>query len=139
MRLRSFKLNLAERRARVVPAIDAQGCPFSGPGVDLTGASADAALAAAAPMLDALSAIEPGIVVRSISVDLERMRLLATLEPPGSPEPPGPRPGERPRPRVVRIDESPALRGVLRPAQGLLDYLAKATGEALLRRSRAPD
>jgi hypothetical protein len=130
VRLRSFKLQLTERRARIVPAEGAPGCPFSGPGVDLTGAAADEAIAAAAPMLAALAAIEPGITVRSISVDLERMRLLATLTPPDS--------SVDARPRVVRIDESPALRGVLQAAEGLVDFLVTAAARALERREGKP-
>jgi hypothetical protein len=88
----SFKLQLLERRVRIVPEHDALGAPFAAPGVDLVGAEADAAIAEAAPLLAWLRAREP-VVVRTISLDVRRARLLATLD-------------ERPRPRVVRIDRA---------------------------------
>jgi len=47
--LASFKLQFAERRARIVPTSDASGCPFAGPGVDLIGDEAAAAFALAVP------------------------------------------------------------------------------------------
>ena len=75
----SFKLQLAERRARILPARDASGCPFAGPGVDLTGDEAAATFALAAPVLAWLEAREP-VRVRSLSLDVGRRRLLVTLE-----------------------------------------------------------
>jgi hypothetical protein len=86
----SFKLNFAERRARVVPARDASGCAFAGPGVDVVGAEADELLALAAPLLRWLEAREP-VRVRSLSLDIGRRRLLVTVE-------------AVPKPRVVKID-----------------------------------
>lgn len=67
---------------------------FAGPGVDLRGEDAARAIAAAAPVEAWLVAREPGIVLRSLSVDRGKMRVLVTLEPAS--------PGERPR--VVRFD-----------------------------------
>jgi hypothetical protein len=90
LRIASFKLHFAERRARVVPATDASGCAFAGPGVDLVGAETDAAFSLAAPLLGWLEAREP-VRVRSLSLDVGRRRLLVTVE-------------AEPRPRVVKID-----------------------------------
>src|SRR5689334_17085046 len=100
--LRSFKLRLADGHVRIVPRTDGQGCPFSGPGVDLRDDDAAEALRAGAALVDALTAIEPGVVVRSIAVDLERPRVTATLD--------AIHPAANGRPRVVRLDEGPALR-----------------------------
>lgn len=76
-----------------MPERGLDGRAFAGPGVDLRGAEADRAIAAAAPIEAWLSAREPGIVMRSLSVDRARSRVLVTLEPgPGS------------RPRVLRFD-----------------------------------
>jgi len=86
----SFKLQLAERRVRVVPARDASGRPFAGPGVDLVGDDTSEAFALASPLLGWLEAREP-VRVRSLSFDVLRRRLLVTLE-------------AEPRPRVVKID-----------------------------------
>ncbi|MRG91251.1 hypothetical protein [Polyangium spumosum] len=105
MQIRSFKLRARDHHVRVVPATDHEGCPFSGPGVDLRGERAEQALEAAGPLFAALAAFEPGVVIRSLSFDLERGRLLATLEP-TTPE-------RDARPRVVRIDGGPALQTLL--------------------------
>jgi len=90
--LASFKLQIAEGRARIVPALDASGCPFAGPGVDLIGEEAAATFALAAPILAWLEAREP-VRVRSLSLDIGRRRLLVTVEA-----------GRGERPRVVKID-----------------------------------
>jgi hypothetical protein len=74
-----------------VPSLGLDGCAFTGPGVDLRGEDADRAIAAAAPIEAWLAAREPGITLRSLSVDLRKMRVLVTLET-----------GERPR--VLRFD-----------------------------------
>lgn len=120
--LRSFKLQFRERRVRIVPATDLAGCPFAGPGVDLTDADSDAMQALAAPLLRGLQAFEPGVQVRSLSVDLDRMRLLATLEAPG-------------RPRVVRMDDPGTVERLLAPCGALLDALAQAAQRALVHRT----
>ncbi len=90
----SFKLQFAERRVRIVPAADASGCPFTGPGVDLVLHEAEAVLALARPLLAWLEAREP-VRVRSLSLDVRRRRLLVTLEV---------GPGAEGRPRVLKID-----------------------------------
>jgi hypothetical protein len=86
----SFKLQIAERRVRIVPARDASGCAFAGPGVDLVGDEAAATFGLAGPLLAWLEAREP-VRVRSLSLDVARRRLLVTVE-------------ADPRPRVVKID-----------------------------------
>jgi hypothetical protein len=78
---------------RAVPDRDEAGCPFGGPGVDLRGEEARAILGLAGPIRAWLEAREPGIELRSVSVDRRAGRVLVTL---------APNPGERPR--VVRID-----------------------------------
>ncbi len=91
----SFKLHFVERRVRALPATDASGCVFAGPGVDLVGDEADTVLALARPLLAWLEAREP-VRVRSLSFDVGRRRLLVTVEPvPG---------GADGRPRVVKVD-----------------------------------
>ncbi|MDI1451080.1 hypothetical protein [Polyangium sp. 6x1] len=130
MQIRSFKLRVADRHVRVVPKTDAEGCPFSGPGVDLRGERAAEALAAAAPLFEALASFEPGVVIRSLSFDFERERLLATLDPTT--------PGADPRPRVVRID-GPPLRSLLPLAVALAGSLADLAKPVLAARSKADD
>jgi hypothetical protein len=83
--LSSYKLRFHEDHVRAVPA------GFDGPGVDLRGAEARAILELAAPIRAWLEAREPGVVLRSLSVDRERPRVLVTLE-------------AEPRPRVLRLD-----------------------------------
>lgn len=122
MALRSFKFQLRERRVRIVPSTDPEGCPFSGPGVDRIGDESDALLPLLAPLLRGLEAFEPGIQVRSISVDLERLRLLATLEAPG-------------RPRVVRMDNATTVERLLTSCTALLEALDRSAQEALARRT----
>jgi hypothetical protein len=86
----SFKLNFVGPRVRIVPVIDAAGCPFAGPGVDLVGVEASAVLTMAAPIVAWLVAREP-VRVRTLSLDVARSRLLVTVD-------------AHPRPRVVRVD-----------------------------------
>jgi hypothetical protein len=124
--LRSFKLRIADCHVRIVPAKDERGCPFSGPGVDLRGEEALCAIEAAEPIARALRALEPGIVIRSVSIDLERPRLLATLAP-TTPE-------ADPRPRVVRIDDGPALRAILEASGPLQRLLLEAAYRAIAAR-----
>ncbi|UQA55710.1 hypothetical protein [Polyangium aurulentum] len=128
--LRSFKLRIADRHVRIVPANDARGCPFSGPGVDLRGEDADRAIAAGEPIASALRALEPGIVIRSVSIDFERPRLLATLDP-TTPE-------ADPRPRVVRLDEGPTLRAILEATGPLQRLLLEAAHRAIAARAPEP-
>jgi hypothetical protein len=121
VRLRSFKLRLADAHARVVPETDAAGCPFSGPGVDLRGAAAEEAFRLATPLFARLAEIEPGIAIRSLALDLEKPRLTATLHAEG-------------RPRVVRIEAGPALTRLLRETDALIAYLGEAAARALAAR-----
>lgn len=65
---------------------------FAGPGVDLRGEEAERVIALAKPMVAWLEAREPGIVMRSLSVDRAKMRVLVTLEQEGD------------RPRALRFD-----------------------------------
>jgi len=106
-RLASFKLHFREEHARVVPA-----APFAGPGVDLRGDQAREALARAAPIVLWLDAREPGVRVRSLSIDLRSVRVLVTIDDDGAP-----------RPRVVRVDP-PASGEILSAAAPLVEFLA---------------
>ena len=108
---------------RAVPARDEAGCAFAGPGVDLRGGEAEAILALAAPFRAWLEAREPGVVLRSLSVDVASRRVLMTLEP---------NPGERPR--VVRID-APQADDLLREAAALVAALSAASAEKLRARA----
>jgi len=92
--LASYKLRFHEDRIRAVPARDEAGCPFAGPGIDLAGDEARALFALATPFREWLEAREPGVTLRSLSVDRAAQRVLITLEPMTDEQ----------RPRVVRID-----------------------------------
>ena len=70
---------------------------FTGPGVDLRGEDAEHVLALAKPMIAWLEAREPGIVMRSLSVDRQKQRVLVTLEQEGD------------RPRALRFDPPSAM------------------------------
>jgi hypothetical protein len=123
----SFKLQLAERRARIVPALDASGCPFAGPGVDVIGEEAAATFALAAPVLAWLEAREP-VRVRSLSLDVGRRRLLVTVEA-----------GRGERPRVVKIDpgvDASASDELVALAAPLLRRLGEIAAEKLAARPR---
>jgi hypothetical protein len=120
LRLASFKLNAREARARVLPAEDARGRPFEGPGIDLVGDAAREALALATPMTRWLEEREAGVVLRSLSVDLRTLRVLVTLE-------------AQPKPRVLRVD-APASAELVDRAAPLIAYLAGAAGASLARR-----
>ena len=125
--LRSYKLRFHDVHVRAVPARDEAGCPFAGPGVDLRSNDAKAILESTelvGPFRAWLEAREPGVVLRSLSVDLESRRVLVTLEP-TSPEQ---------RPRVVRID--PPHSEELIGATGALELaLSDACVKALRRRA----
>lgn len=121
MQLRSFKLRLDDGHVRIVPLTDAAGSAFTGPGVDLRGPSAEEAFRLAAPLLAGLAEIETGISVRSISIDLQKPRLTATLHAEG-------------RPRVVRIDEGPALTRLLQRTDAMIAYLIDSAMRAMAAR-----
>jgi hypothetical protein len=119
----SLKLNFVAGRVRIVPARDLSGCPFAGPGVDLVGAEAAAAIGVAAPIVAWLQQREP-IVVRTLSLDVPRGRLLVTIE-------------GKPRPRVVRIDPSldaSASAEILERAAPLLRHLGGVAWDKLAAR-----
>jgi hypothetical protein len=86
LRLASYKIRFADRHVRAMP----EG--FAGPGVDLRGDETTPIIALAQPMLAWLEAREPGIVLRSLSVDRAKARVLVTLEQAGE------------RPRALRFD-----------------------------------
>jgi hypothetical protein len=121
----SFKLQIAERRVRIVPARDAAGCPFEGPGVDLVGDEADAQLPLARPLLAWLQARE-AVEVRSLSLDVSRRRVLVTV-------------AASPRPRVVKIDpavDPSAAEELVALAAPLLERLGRLAAEKLSARPR---
>ena len=85
-------------------------------GVDLRGEDAARVIAAARPMIDWLDAREPGVDVRSISVN--DARILVSLS------------GD-PKPRALRIEDA-SLREAGRAAEALIMELARA---AIARRA----
>ncbi|MGE0792432.1 MAG: hypothetical protein AB7S26_42550 [Sandaracinaceae bacterium] len=107
---------------RAVPRTDPSGAPFLGPGVDLRGSAATEVLAAAAPVRAWLEAREPGITLRSLSVDRTRDRVLVTLE------------QARDRPRALRFDGSAAAE-LIAAATEIERRLAPACAAQLARRS----
>ena len=121
--LASYKLRFHEDHVRAVPARDEAGCPFAGPGVDLRGAEALAILALAGPFRLWLDAREPGVTLRSLSVDVAARRVLITLEPMTADQ----------RPRVVRI-ESPHSEELLEAARALEMALGQACVTKLRQR-----
>ena len=125
MKLRSFKLRFRDEHVRIVPATDAGGCPFLGPGVDLRGAAALRAFELAEPMLAWLRAREPGIALRSLSVDLPRGRVLVSFEDAH---------GVSVKPMVLRVD-APESGELLDAAAPLVSRLEADATEALARRS----
>jgi hypothetical protein len=124
LRLRSFKLRFRDRHVRIVPAVGVDGCPFSGPGVDLLGPAALSALDLAEPMLAWLRAREPGIALRSLSVDVARGRVLVSFEDAH---------GTSGKPMVLRVD-APESGELLDAAVPLVEHLAHQAAEALARR-----
>lgn len=92
--------------------------------MDLLGEDFERLRPLAAPLLRGLEGLEPGVQVRSLSLDLERPRLLATLEAEG-------------RPRVVRIETPYIIEGLLGQSEGLLAALARGATEALEARGKA--
>jgi len=121
----SYKIHLEDVHVRAVPARDASGAPFAGPGVDFRGDDARAVIEAARPVIAWLDAREPGVVVRSISVKTRGPRVLVSLAPLGS----------DPRPRAMRFDPPYAneLRDAARDAERII---GEACTRALARRAR---
>ena len=124
--LTSYKIRFHDAQVRAVPASDASGAPFVGPGVDLRGADAIAAVEAARPVIAWLDAREPGVVVRSLSVKTAGPRVLVSLAPLGA----------DPRPRAMRFDPPYAeeLRDAAREAERLI---GEACVRVLAKRPRA--
>jgi hypothetical protein len=106
--LRSFKIRFHDRHVRAV--VDGHV------GVDLRGEDAARVIAAARPMLDWLEAREPGVEVRSISVNDARILVSVSGDP---------------KPRALRIDDV-SLREAGRDAETLIAELASA---AIARRA----
>jgi hypothetical protein len=128
--LASFKLHFVERRVRALPATDASGCVFAGPGVDLIGDEADTVLALARPLLAWLEAREP-VRVRSLSFDVGRRRLLVTVEPVAG--------SAGGRPRVVKVDpgvDPSASDELLRLAGPVLRHLGEVVVGKLAARGK---
>ena len=124
--LASYKLRFHEQHVRALPAEGDDGCPFAGPGVDLRGEAAREIFALAAPMRAWLEAREPGIVLRSISVDRRRPRVLVTLDNAGE------------RPRVLRFDP-PYASELVEAAAGLERRLGEACAAAVRARGKPND
>lgn len=137
--LASFKLRFHDEHVRAVPARDADGCPFRGPGVDVRGEAARAVLDAAAPMLAWLDALEPGVSrgIRSLSSsrapDGTPLRIIATFDAPyaGADGTAGPVPQ---RPRVIRI-APPHIFELAALARDVEAKLSAACAAALSRRA----
>lgn len=127
--LASYKLRFHDEHVRAVPARDAEGCPFGGPGVDVRGEEARAILEAAAPVKAWLEAREPDVVLRSLSASRgksggEAPRVLVTLE--------ANVPGERPR--VIRFEDGHAEE-LLLAARAAETKIVAACEAALARRA----
>jgi hypothetical protein len=119
----SLKLHFAGPRVRMVPRLDPSGRPFAGPGIDLTGDEAAEAIARAEPVIAWLQAREP-VRLRTLSLDIDRARLLVTVE-------------AAPRPRVIRIDPKIDWRAsaeILERAAPLLGHLGSVARAKLRSR-----
>ncbi|MDB5217008.1 MAG: hypothetical protein JWO86_4935 [Myxococcaceae bacterium] len=113
---------------RAVPAHDEAGCLFAGPGVDVRGEEARPLLALATPFRQWLDAREPGVTLRSLSVDVAAHRVLITLEPMAADQ----------RPRVVRIDP-PHADELIAAAAPLEEAIGALCIDKLRRRPGGPD
>jgi hypothetical protein len=118
MRLRSFKLRYVDSHVRIVPATDATGCVFAGPGVDLRGDDAQRVFTEATKIASWFTDREPGAKLRTFSLDLESGRALATVE-------------DSPRPRVIVSHGDPELRAA---ADEITPLLCSLAAQALDRR-----
>ncbi|MGO8999250.1 MAG: hypothetical protein ACLQVI_38485 [Polyangiaceae bacterium] len=124
----SFKLRFIAKHVRVVPAADARGCPFQGPGVDLFGEAAQEAFDLARPILGWIEALEP-VKMRTLGLDLRKRRFLGTVENEGS------------RPRVLVIDErsdAAAVDALIRLAAPLVARLGELAADRIQARG-VPD
>jgi hypothetical protein len=123
----SFKLRFVACHVRVVPAADARGCPFGGPGVDLFGEAAAEAFRLAEPIVGWIRALEP-VTMRTLGVNLRARRFLGTVEDPGK------------RPRVIAIDERSdpsAVDTLLRLAAPLVARLGELAADRIAARGDA--
>jgi hypothetical protein len=121
----SFKLRFVAQHVRVVPATDAGGCAFEGPGVDLLGPDAREVFALAEPILGWLQARE-SVTMRTLGVDLRKRRFLGTAEGPGGA-----------RPRVIAIDEqtdAASVEALLRLVEPVTQRLGELAAERLAAR-----
>jgi hypothetical protein len=125
--LASYKLRFCDDHVRALPARDEAGRRFEGPGVDFRGEEARPLLALATPFREWLDAREPGVTLRSVSVDLAAQRVLITLEPMAADQ----------RPRVVRIDP-PQSDELIAAAAPLEAAIGAVCIEKLRRRGRGP-
>ena len=118
MRLRSFKLRFFDTHVRIVPATDVRGCAFAGPFVDLRGDDAMQVLSAASRIVGWFTAREPGARLRTVSIDLDTGRALATIE-------------STVRPRVIESRGDAELRAA---ADALCPLLCALAAAALAKR-----
>ncbi len=129
--LASYKIRFADVHVRAVPACDLAGAPFVGPGVDLRGADAVAAIEVARPVIAWLDAREPGVQIRSMSVKTAGPRVLVSLAPLGI----------DPRPRALRFEPPFAdeLREAAREAERVIgEACARMLARRADRLGRAP-
>ena len=114
LRIQSFKLRLFDAHVRALP-------DSGDAGVDLRGDEARAAFAVAEPMIAWLAAREPGVRVRSLSVDLRTGRVLVTVDDGAA------------RPRVVRID-APASQELVDLAAPVVRHLGERAAAKIAAR-----
>jgi len=128
MEFSRYKLRFADGHIRAVCSPRAAVTP---PGVDLFGEEAAPALAAAAPVIAWLQAMEPGVPIRAILVDRDAMRVQISIderiEIPGSSS-------EKLRPRMFRAD-GPLAEELLALAAPVDEALARAVPGILARRT----
>ncbi len=118
LKLASLKLRFADAHVRAMPA------GHAGPGVDLRGDDARAVLAAVDAVVAWFTEREPGVTVRSISLDWGSGRVLATWTTAGAV-----------RPLVLRVD-APASGELFDRAVPATIVAAPRVEAALARRAR---
>ena len=131
--LASYKVNLPEGRIRAVPSRDEAGCAFAGPGVDVRFAPDGPLARAIDPVMAWLVAREPGVELRTISVDLRRRRVLVTLAPERTSSDVD-LPFHRTKPRVLRFD-APYAEELIDAAKPLQTAIADDVRAVLARRT----
>ena len=123
--LRSLKLRFFEKHIRAVPAVDLNGCPFAGPGVDIRGDAAEGLFTCAHSLVDWFLAREPGIALRTVSFDFESGRVLANYTY---------RDQRSARPSVVRVDR-PESDELFLAARELISAVARCAIEIQRKRN----